>query len=131
MSTLQIEDKIKDIIEKSDEANFIFDFLGVYDFPKSTIAKLKKEPGKNTSNLKQLILKNKFVFQTLNEDEDVHVVIDALSKELILNKFTPRFIIVTDFKTFLAKDIKTQETLDTDIKDLPKHYAFFLPWMGM
>ncbi|QQR76650.1 class I SAM-dependent DNA methyltransferase [Candidatus Nomurabacteria bacterium] len=46
-------------------------------------------------------------------------------------KFNPRFIIVTDFVTFLAIDTKTKETLDIEIKDLGKHYAFFLPWCGM
>ena len=131
MNTLKIEDKIKNILEKLDKSNFIYDLLGVYDFPKSTIAKLKKDPTKNTTNKNQIILKNKFIFQTLKDGEDVHAIIDSLSKDTILNKFTPRFLIVTDFETLLAKDIKTQETLDTDIKNLSKHYAFFLPWVGM
>lgn len=131
MNTLQIEDKIKSILEKIDKSSFIYDLLGIYDFPKSTIAKLKKDPTKNTTNENQVILKNKFIFQTLKDGEDVHAIIDSLSKDVILNKFTPRFLIVTDFETLLAKDTKTKETLDIEIKNLSKHYVFFLPWIGM
>jgi predicted nucleic acid-binding protein len=43
----------------------------------------------------------------------------------------PRFIIVTDHESILASDTKTRDTLDIAIKDLPKHFSFFLPWAGI
>lgn len=38
---------------------------------------------------------------------------------------------VTDYKLLLAIDTKTDDKLDIELKDLPKHYDFFLPWVGM
>jgi hypothetical protein len=40
-------------------------------------------------------------------------------------------VIVTDYETLLAIDTKTNDKLDILLKDLPKHYDFFLPWAGM
>ena len=41
-----------------------------------------------------------------------------------------RFIIVTNYRT-LAVDTKLNTSLDILLKDLPKHYDFFLPWSGI
>jgi len=38
---------------------------------------------------------------------------------------------VTDYKTLLAYDTKTKDTLDIGFKALAKHYDFFLPLAGM
>ena len=46
-------------------------------------------------------------------------------------KHEQRFVIATDYKLFLAIDTQTQDKLDVDLKDLPKHFDFFLPWAGM
>lgn len=43
-------------------------------------------------------------------------------------KHNPRFVIVTDFKTLLAKDTRTGLTLDIPILGIDKHFHFFLPW---
>ena len=43
-----------------------------------------------------------------------------------------RFVIVTDFKTLLAKDMSGRSTpLETPFDELHKHYAYFLPWAGL
>lgn len=131
MNSLQIEDKIRNLLKDLDKTNFIFNLLEIYDFPKSTISRLRKDPTKNANNENQIVLKNKFIFQTTKLDEDVHVVIDEISKSKTVLTLNPRFIIVTDFKTFLALDLKTKETVDVKIEELSKHYAFFLPWVGM
>jgi len=46
-------------------------------------------------------------------------------------KQNQRFVIVTDYKMLLAIDTKTTDKLEVELKDLPKHYDFFLPWAGM
>lgn len=131
MNSLQIEDKIRNLLQDLDKTNFIFNLLEIYDFPKSTISRLKKDPTKNADNENQIVLKNKFIFQATKSEEDVHVVIDEISKSKTVFTLNPRFIIVTDFKIFLALDLKTKETVDVEIEDLSRHYAFFLPWVGM
>lgn len=57
-------------------------------------------------------------------------LIDDLIKEPYSLKHNPRFVIVTDYKTLLAKDIRTRATLDTPILEIHKHFGFFLPWAG-
>ena len=46
-------------------------------------------------------------------------------------KHEPRFVIVTDYNTLLAVDTKFGETLDIELKEITKHFNFFLPWAGM
>jgi hypothetical protein len=62
------------------------------------------------------------------ENEDLHVAITKCKEE---TKQEQRFIIVTDFKTLLAVDTKTNDTLDIELEVLPNHFDFFLPWAGM
>ena len=42
-----------------------------------------------------------------------------------------RFVIVTDYNELLAVDTKTGENLMIPIRDVGKHFTFFLPWAGM
>lgn len=39
---IELEDKIIELIENLDKDKFIFNFLSLYDFPKTTITKLEK-----------------------------------------------------------------------------------------
>lgn len=56
--------------------------------------------------------------------------IDELTKEPESLKHNPRFVIVTDYETVLAKDMRTGMALDTPILEIHKHFGFFLPWAG-
>jgi hypothetical protein len=131
INLVNLQENLENLSQNFSEQTFIFDLLSVYELPKSTISLLSKNPYKLSGRDDQIILKNKVLFHITTLEEDEHVAIDALQKDKSSYKFNPRFIIVTDFVTFLAIDTKTKETLDIDIKDLGKHYAFFLPWCGM
>lgn len=67
-------------------------------------------------------------FSKQSQTKDLHITITKLVETSNHNE---RFIIVTDYSTLLAIDTKANDRLDIDIKDLPKHYDFFLPWAGM
>ena len=131
INLVNLQENLENLSQNFSEQTFIFDLLSVYELPKSTISLLSKNPYKLSDRNDQIILKNKVLFHITTLEEDEHVAIDALQKDKSSYKFNPRFIIVTDFVTFLAIDTKTKETLDIEIKDLGKHYAFFLPWCGM
>jgi len=98
-----------------------------YKLPKATITRLRK----GTANLSKIegevSLKKKLFFKEVF-DEDLHLSITNIAKEI---KHNQRFVLVTDYKTLLAKDTKTNTTLDIKLKELPKNYDFFLPWAGM
>lgn len=46
-------------------------------------------------------------------------------------RFSTRFVVVTDYRWLAALDTKTMENRVFPVRDLGKHYAFFLPWAGM
>lgn len=131
INLVTLQENLENLSRKFSKESFIFDLLSVYGLPKSTISLLSKNPYKLSGRDNQIILKNKVLFHITTLEEDEHIAIDALQKDKSSYKFNPRFIIVTDFVTFLAVDTKTKETLDTQIRDIGKHYAFFLPWCGM
>jgi len=127
MNISQIDKNLDSLIKNLNEETFIYDLLLAYNLPKATITRLQK----GTANLSkvdgEVSLKKKLLFKEVY-NEDLHLSITNLSKEI---KHNQRFVIVTDYKTLLAKDTKMNVTLDIHIKDLPKNYDFFLPWAGM
>jgi len=127
MNLPPIEKNLSKLIKDLNKKTFIYDLLLAYNLPKATVTRLKK----GTANLSkvdgEVSLKKKVFFKEVYND-DLHLSITNLSKIL---KHNERFIIVTDYKTLLAKDTKMNVTLDIQIKDLPKNYDFFLPWAGM
>ncbi len=127
MNIQDIENKVSELIKNLNEDTFVYDLLLAYNLPKSTITRLEK----GTANLSKIDgevnLKRKLFFKKV-DSEDLHLTLLNISNEL---KHDNRFVIVTDFRTLLAKDTKINTTLDIHIKDLPKSFDFFLPWAGL
>lgn len=48
-----------------------------------------------------------------------------------VTRYSPRFVLVTDYHRLLAYDTRTRETLSTPLAEIGQHVAFFLPWAGM
>jgi len=127
MNIEQIEINLQKLIKSFSKETFIYDLLLAYDLPKSSITRLKKG-NLNLSKVDgEISWKTKLFFKE-EFKEDLHLTISRLNDELKNNQ---RFVIVTDYKTLLAIDTKTDDKLDIALTDLPKHYDFFLPWAGM
>ncbi len=127
MNKSQIEENLTKIIQNFSKEDFIYELLLAYGLPKTTITLLKKGKHNLSKKSGQIILKKKLFFQE-SENEDLHLLIDSLQKDETTYRHNPRFIVVTDYKTILAVDTKTKDTLDTQISNIAKHYDFFLPW---
>lgn len=130
MNIAQIENNLKSFLDKFDEPSFIYEFLLAYGQPKASIKRLK-EGGLNLSKRNGEILWKKKLYFKETKDSDLHELIDELKIDDSIMKHSPRFIIVTDYKQLLARDTKTNETLDIEILDLPRYFDFFLPLAGM
>ncbi|GAA3722163.1 class I SAM-dependent DNA methyltransferase [Salinicoccus jeotgali] len=130
MSVIELEDMVIDIVNKDNHSNFIYDFLSVYNIPKATITRLKSGNQNLTKRDDEIHLKNRLWYKKTDGNKifDAFVDVEEEVKELSAK---PRYIIVTNFENFLAKDTKTQEALDIDFKDLPQYFEFFLGWMGI
>ena len=127
MNINQIEENVSKLIKNFRTETFIYDLLLAYNLPKATVTRLQKGAANLSSFKGEVSLKKKLFFKEVY-NEDLHLSITNLSKDI---KHNQRFVIVTDYKTLLAKDTKMNVTLDIHIKDLPKNYDFFLPWAGM
>lgn len=126
---IELEDKIIELIENLDKDKFIFNFLSLYDFPKATITKLEKGVNNVSKNKNEIHLKAKLFFKRV--EDDILKNYTEIENDLAEIKTKPRYIILTDFKKLLAKDTKTQESLDIDFRELPIYYSFFLAWNGI
>ncbi len=130
MSLENIETELSKISSKLDKETFIYEFLLAFGLPKSSINRLKKGDYNQSKIEGEVIWAKKIYFKPMLNDEDVHDVIDEISKSDLVEKQKIRFIIVTDFKTFLAKDTKISDTLDIDLIKLNESLEFFLPLIG-
>jgi hypothetical protein len=130
MNIAQIENNLQLLVKTFNKESFIYDLLLAYGQPKATIKRIK-DGGLNLSKVdNEIAWKKKLFFKSIN-GVDLHELIANLKESGLAMKHDPRFIIVTDYKTLLAVDTKTQDTLDIAITDIAKHFDFFLPWAGM
>lgn len=125
----ELSKRVEEIVISNSEEEFIYDFLLAFEFPKSSISRLKNGSYDELNEKNKVLWKKNLLFNR-TEDDDVHSTIDNLIKDVNALKTKPRFIIVTNFKTFLSVDTKTNFTLDIEFKNLSNHAEFFLPWTG-
>ncbi|NYS79388.1 MULTISPECIES: DNA methyltransferase [Vreelandella] len=126
------------IIESMEQAcsnlnpdEFIFSFLDAYGFPKSTITRLRKgDDSRNVASGDDIGLKKKLYFRSVPEGTDLNTEADSLKASEVVPRNDIRFVIVTDFKSLVALDLKAEERLETTMDELDKQYAFFLPLAG-
>lgn len=129
MVITECEDQIQEIVSKLDHSEFIYDFLSVYDIPRSTVTKLRKGMNNLAKEAGAVYLKNKLYFREgagdlMQDYADLQERVDELGTK-------PRYLIVTDYQHLLAKDTKTSNSLDIEFAKLPQYYRFFLAWNGI
>lgn len=130
MNIQQIEENIKGVAENIIEENFIYDFLLSFGLPRASINRLEKGD-LNSSKIQGEVLWKRKIFFKVEKENNLLETIDEIKKENRILKHKPLFIVVTDFKTILAIDTKTGDTLDLPIKRIYKRFEFFLPLIGL
>jgi hypothetical protein len=127
MNIAQIEVNLQSLIQNYTQETFIYELLLAYGLPKASITRLQKG-NLNLSKIEGEISWKKKLFFKPVFNQDLQEAIAEIKATL---KQDQRFVIVTDYKTLLAIDTKTGDSLDIDFTALPKHFDFFLPWAGM
>jgi hypothetical protein len=130
MNVTQIGQSVEDLVKSINEESFFYDFISCFGTPKATVKRLQ-EGGLNLSKNHGEILWKKKVFFKVSNSIDLHLLIDSIKSDPKIIGHSPRFIIVTDFETFLSIDTKTGDSLDTPLLELDRHFDFFLPLAGM
>lgn len=129
MNSIDIANNVKSIFENFSKEEFIYDLLVAYGISKTSVTRLKKGDF-NLSKVSGEVLYKKKIFFKEEEIDKILFSADALSADERVLKHSPRFLVVTDYKTLVAKDLKLGKAIDIPIEDLPRYYDFFLPLAG-
>ena len=130
------------------QSEFILDFLALLDISKTTLNDIRNQNTRTNvakhPELDEVALKQKIYFKPVGKDygdllsdngltasEQLENALQTLKTDPLIKTHKIRLIIVTDFQTLLAYDVKTDDTLDVEFIELDKDYAFFLPLVGL
>ncbi len=136
MNIVQIEEAVKNLVTSTAsgefiQSDFIFELLLAYGHRKQSVTRLKTGERNLARDEADTVLWKRNLYFKVDKNSELHGVIDDMQKEKVVNRHKIRFVIATDFETFLAIDTKTGDSLDIELKDLAKKFDFFLPWAGM
>lgn len=129
MTSKEIELNLAKITENLIPAEFIYEFLLAFGISKTTVARLKKGDFNMSKTEGEVLYKGKIFYKEGEEGSMLHDI-EELANEARILKQNPRFIILTDYKTVVAKDLRTKANREFPIEELSKNYAFFLPLTG-
>lgn len=126
-----ILDSLDKICSELNIDEFFYDFLLAYGLPKSTVTRLRKEDdNRNVADGDGIALKKKIYFKKVSIGDDIEAIAEDIKSSNVIPQHDIRFVMVTDFQTLVAYDLKAEERLETTIEALPQQYAFFLPLAG-
>lgn len=129
MTPKEIEQNLQQLVENLTPEDFIFDFLLAFGFPKASVSRLKSGDYNQSKIAGEILYKGKIFFK-VGETGQMLIESETLAKDERILKQKPRFILLTDFKNIVAKDLKTKASKDFPIEELPNFKDFFIPLTG-
>ncbi|WP_422441600.1 DNA methyltransferase [Vibrio harveyi] len=120
----EVFDNLESLSKKIEPCSFIYDFLTCFDMPKSTITRLKKS-NKDTS---EVVVNGELIFKEAAQELSVELA--QLLQRKNLKKDKIRFVVVTNYQTLMAHDLKANDTVHLKIDELHKEFQFFAPIAG-
>ena len=125
----EIVDSLEKIIANLNKDDFIYEFLIAYGISKSIVTRLRRGDQNRSKREGEVLYAKKITFR-VEAGNNLLNAIDDIAEDTGVQKHNPRFAIMTDFNQLAAKDLKLGKALYIELKDLPKHYDFFLPLAG-
>ncbi|MCR5914149.1 class I SAM-dependent DNA methyltransferase [Corynebacterium sp. zg254] len=126
-----IEERIKPLAgREAYDKQFIFDLLLAYGRSKSGVTRLRNNKINVAEDLENEVAQKNVVYFRY-EDDDLLESLEQLRVSPLVTKFTPRFVIVSDYDELIAYDTKTAENRHFHLREIDQHFTFFLPWAGM
>ena len=102
---------------------FLPSLLGIYGFAPATVKRLQPKDGWYS------VPKN-LLYKLVPEGETGKAYLEAIGKVQSKKRSPERFVVVTDGKRLMARDMRYVTALDIPFTELPEHYEFFFPWIG-
>lgn len=115
---------------ESYDRDFIFDLLLAYGKPKGNVTRLRKGSLNVAADPNHEVAQKNVVYFRETTGDPLREVEELRTSPHVV-RYNPRFVIVTDYSELLAVDMKTSENQVIPIRDIDKHFTFFLPWAGM
>lgn len=112
------------------DRDFIFNLLLAYGKPKGNVTRLRKGSLNVAADPDREVAQKNVVYFRETTGDSLHDIEELRTSPDVV-RYSPRFVIVTDYSELLAVDMKTSENLMIPIQDIDKHFTFFLPWAGM
>ena len=109
---------------------FIFELLLAYGRSQGNVTRLRNG-SLNVADDKTCEVAQKNVIYFHETTGDPLAAIEVLRTSPSVVRHNTRFVVVTDYDELIAVDTKTGENLIIPIRDIGKHFTFFLPWAGM
>ena len=126
-----IEERVAHLANRAEyNRDFIFELLLAYGRSKGNVTRLRNGSLNVADDPEHEIAQKNIVYFRETEG-DLLTELERLRVEPTVVKFSPRFIIVTDYVDVLAFDTKTTENRTFPIRQIDQHFTFFLPWAGM
>lgn len=116
------------------DREFLFNLLAAYGKPKSSITRLRNGSLNVAADPTcEVALKNVVYFREVPTATDTSLLEagEQLRTAAHVLRYTPRFIMVTDYTTLFSWDTKTGENIVFPLQEITQHFTFFLPWAGM
>ena len=131
LSLKAIEERVKPLAGRTSyDREIIFDLLLAYGRAKGNITRLRNGSLNIAADPEREVAQKNVVYfreaegDLLQELEELRVSPTAV-------KFSPRFLIVTDYTEAVVLDTKTMENRTFPLREIDQYFTFFLPWAGM
>lgn len=109
----------------------LYELMAAYGRSVSSITKLRNGSLNLAENKNNTILQREVVyFKIVTDSKSLPAEVEKLEQDPLTQRYNPRFLIVTDLKTFAAKDIKKGNTLEIAWTDVDRSVDFFYGWTG-
>ncbi|WP_269508138.1 DNA methyltransferase [Corynebacterium faecium] len=126
-----IEERIKPLAGREHyDREIIFDLLLAYGRSKGNVTRLRNGSLNVADDPHREVAQKNVVYFREAEGDLLHEL-EQLRVSPTVVKFSPRFVIVTDYENVIAFDSKTAENRTFALREIDQHFTFFLPWAGM
>ena len=112
------------------DRSIIFELLLAYGRSKGNVTRLRNGSLNVAADPEREVAQKNIVYFR-ESTGDLLEELEALRFSPTVVKYSPRFLIITDFVDLIAFDTKTSENRTFPLREIDRHFTFFLPWAGM
>ena len=131
MNAVEIEEAVSDLVLQAfDPSEFAFQFLAAFGAKDTTLKRLRKGES-NASDVPGGVLQRNNIHIAVAPARQVGAMLGALRASPKTAAARAKFILATDGETVEAEDLLSGDVIACAYRDLPRHFAAFLPLAGI